>query len=218
MSQRVTPRLSLRPLRDEKSWLAIITVVCLTFLTSGCVSSPPENLNNLCKIFEEKGDWYEEAKASADKWGTSIPVLMAIIHQESKFEADIKPDFEWFLIVPLGRASSAYGYSQALDGTWDGYIKSSGNWGADRDEFDDAIDFIGWYNATSYRRNKIKRNDAYHLYLAYHEGHGGFEKRTFKNKAWLKKVAKKVSARATKYKKQYWGCAKKLEEDTGWFF
>ncbi len=210
MSQRVT--------FGERSWLAIIAVVCSALMMSGCVSSPPANVDNLCKIFEEKDDWYEDAKASADKWGTSIPVLMAIVHQESKFEADIKPEFKWFLIVPLGRASSAYGYSQALDDTWDGYIKSSGNWGADRDEFDDAIDFIGWYNATSYRRNKIKRNDAYHLYLAYHEGHGGFEKRTFKKKAWLTKVAKKVSARAIKYKKQYWGCAKKLEEDTGWFF
>ena len=194
--------------------LSIIFVfLCLT----GCVSSPPQNLDNMCKIFEEKGGWYEDAKASQEKWGTSIPVMMAIIHQESKFQGDIKPEFEWFFIIPLGRASSAYGYSQALDGTWDVYIKESGNWGADRDDFEDAIDFIGWYNAKSYKRNKIKRNDAYHLYLAYHEGQGGFERRTFKNKAWLKKVAKKVSARAIKYRKQYWGCKESLE-DTGWFF
>ena len=199
------------------SFLARATVLLTALLVVGCVSAPPQNLDNLCKIFEEKDGWHDDAKASADKWGTSIPVLMAIVHQESKFQADIKPEFKWFFIIPMGRASSAYGYSQALDQTWDGYIKDSGNWGADRDDFDDAIDFVGWYSATSYRRNKIKRNDAYHLYLAYHEGHGGFEKRSFKNKAWLKKVAKKVSARAIRYRKQYLGCPKSLE-DTGWFF
>ena len=194
-----------------------IAMAIVLLALSGCVSSPPQNLDDLCKIFDEKDDWHEDAKASADKWGTSVPVLMAIVHQESKFQADIKPEFEWYFVIPLGRASSAYGYSQALDQTWDGYVKDSGNWGADRDEFDDAIDFVGWYSATSYRRNKIKRDDAYHLYLAYHEGHGGFERRTFKSKAWLKKVAKKVSARAIRYRKQYQGCQKQLE-DTGWFF
>ena len=184
---------------------------------SGCASSPPQNLDNLCQIFEEKSGWHEDAKAATKKWGTSVPVMMAIIHQESKFQSDIKPEYQWYFFIPLGRASSAYGYSQALDDTWGAYIEKTGNWGADRDDFDDAIDFVGWYNAISYRRNNIKRNDTYHLYLAYHEGHGGFERRSFNKKLWLKKVAKKVSARAIKYRKQYQHCQKQLE-DTGWFF
>ena len=80
----------------------------------------------------------------------------------------------------------------------------------DRNDFGDAIDFIGWYNDQSYRVNGIKKDDAYHLYLAYHEGQGGFKKRTFRNKQWLKDVAKKVSARSRTYRKQLNGCEKKL--------
>ena len=45
-------------------------------------------------------------------------------------------------------------------------------YGADRDDFNDAIDFIGWYNDQSSRRSKISKSDAYNLYLAYHEGQG----------------------------------------------
>ena len=41
--------------------------------------------------------------------------------------------------------SSAYGYAQALEGTWDDYRKDTGRRGADRDDFADSSDFIGWY-------------------------------------------------------------------------
>jgi len=191
----------------------IISVGCLV----GCSTSPPKNIDNLCEIFRDKDDWYQDAEKSQAKWGTSIPVMMAFMHQESKFQSDIKPEFKWFLFIPLGRASSAYGYSQALDQTWDNYVDKSGNWGADRDDFADAIDFIGWYNAISYRRNKIKKDDAYHLYLAYHEGHGGFARRSFRKKSWLTKVAKKVSARSIRYRRQHNSCKTELQDD-GWFF
>ena len=195
-------------------WIKPFLIGIIVMLVSGCVTSPPRKIDNLCSIFREKGGWHEEALDAAKKWGTEVPVLMAIMHQESKFIGDNKPDFEWFLFVPLGRASSAYGYAQALDGTWNAYEKASGNRGADRDNFADAIDFIGWYNAQSYRRNGIRRNDTYHLYLAYHEGHGGFNRRSFKNKTWLKKVAKKVSARSIVYRRQYQSCKGSL--DDGW--
>jgi hypothetical protein len=51
------------------------------------------------------------------------------------------------------------------------------------DWYDYAIDFIGWYNRQSYQRSNIALNDSYHLYLAYHEGHGGFNRRSFKGKS-----------------------------------
>ncbi|MCG8316194.1 MAG: transglycosylase SLT domain-containing protein [Pseudomonadales bacterium] len=183
----------------------------------GCVSSPPKKIDNICSVFREKDDWHEDALEAAKKWGTEVPVLMAIMHQESKFVGDNKPAFEWFLIIPLGRASSAYGYAQALDETWDTYVRATGNWGADRDDFADAVDFIGWYSSESYRRNKIRRNDTYHLYLAYHEGHGGFERRSFRNKQWLKNIAKKVSGKSIAYRRQYAGCKDSLDSG-GWFW
>ncbi|MGQ9425345.1 transglycosylase SLT domain-containing protein [Gilvimarinus sp. F26214L] len=193
-------------------------LVSLAFvLISGCATSPPKAMDNVCHIFEEKSGWYKAAKKAQGRWGTPIPVTMAFIHQESRFHAKAKPPRRRFLwIFPGPRLSSAYGYPQAKDSTWDWYRTSSGNGWADRDDFADAVDFIGWYNAESRRRNRIAATDAYHLYLAYHEGHGGFERRSFRNKDWLKSVAKKVSARSIRYTRQLDSCRDELE-DSGWW-
>ena len=185
----------------------------------GCVTSPPTHVNNICHIFDEKSGWYDDAKDAQNKWGSSIAVMMAIMHQESRFQPKAKPHRTKILwVLPGPRKSSAYGFPQAKDGTWDWYIDQTGNWGADRDKFEDAIDFIGWYNHMSERKSGIKRNDTYHLYLAYHEGHGGFNRRTFKKKSWLTKVARKVSSRQASYQKQLAGCEKRLERSGWWFF
>ena len=77
-------------------------------------------------------------------------------------------------VIPLGRQSSALGYSQALDGTWDEYRSATGNRRADRTDIRDATDFVGWYSNKSRERNGIALNDARNLYLAYHDGHTGF--------------------------------------------
>ena len=195
-------------------------LVCLSLvLLAGCVTSPPRQIDNICHIFDEKNGWYEDAKASQKRWGTPIPIMMAFMHQESRFQPKAKPPRGKFLwIFPGPRASSAYGFSQAKTETWDWYIKSSGNRGADRDDFEDAVDFVGWYNRQSQKRSKIGLTSAYNLYLAYHEGHGGYNRRTYNKKAWLKTVAKKVSARAQTYGRQLKGCEKRLESSGWWFF
>jgi len=142
---------------------------------------------------------------------------MAFIHQESKFIDDARPPWEWFLwIIPTGRASSAFGYAQALDGTWLEYQRQTGNWGADRDEFEDAVDFIGWYNHKTLVRNRVDPHDAYSLYLAYHEGQGGFERGTYKKKKWLLNVARKVEKRSRMYQQQLQGCKSELDDDRFW--
>jgi hypothetical protein len=120
---------------------------------------------------------------------------MAIIHQESKFRRDARPPKKRVLgFIPWGRASSAYGYAQAKDDTWDWYISKTGNRGADRDDFEDAVDFVGWYCSMTHRTNGVSKWDAYNQYLAYHEGHGGYRRRTYNKKAWLLGVARKVEA------------------------
>jgi hypothetical protein len=118
--------------------------------------------------------------------------------------------------IPWTRPSDAYGYSQALDSTWEAYQRSAGRLGADRDDFADSIDFIGWYNQQSHLRNGIARGDTYRLYLAYHEGHGGFSRGSFRNKQWLMDVAGKVQRRAASYQSQLQGCEEDLK-DRGWF-
>lgn len=132
---------------------------------------------------------------------------MAIMHQESHFIADAQPPRKWLLgFIPLSRPSSAYGYAQALDGTWEQYLKTTSNWDADRSEFADATDFIGWYCDTTASRLGVSKWDARNLYLAYHEGMGGFQRKTYLNKPWLIKVADKVSKRASLFQGQLTDC------------
>lgn len=196
-------------------WL-LVGLVLLQIV--GCTTAPPRNPDNLCDIFEEKSRWYKDAKHAEKRWKSPIPTMMAMMHQESRFVAKAKPPRTKILwIFPGPRKSSAYGYSQAKDETWEWYQNNSGNNWSSRDNFGDAIDFLGWYNYQSGRLSKIKPNDTYHLYLAYHEGHGGFNRRTFRNKQWLKDVAKKVAARAYRYRKQLDSCRKDLESGF-WFW
>lgn len=187
-------------------------------LVVGCATRPPDDVDNLCAIFDDKGGWYDDARDAEKRWGTPVPVAMAILHQESRFVARAKPQRKRYLgIIPGPRPSDSYGYSQALKSTWESYERSAGRYGADRDDFADAIDFVGWYNHQSQRRNGIARDDAYRLYLAYHEGHGGYERGTYRGKDWLQGVARKVADRSVRYGRQLDGCRERLEAGRGWF-
>lgn len=193
------------------------TLLAGVLLIGGCSTSPPRNPHNGCRIFEEKSDWYEAARDSFEKWGVPIPVQLAIIYQESRFDDDAKPPRTKLLwVIPWTRKSSAYGYGQVLDATWDHYRRATGNGWADRDDFDDVADFIGWYGATASRKLGIAKEDAYHQYLAYHEGFAGYQKGTYRHKAWLQKVARKVEKRANLYRAQLAGCEDDLNR--GWSF
>ena len=193
-----------------------LALLLITIL-SGCTASQPKNTGDICAIFFEKDDWYDEAADARDDWGSPIPVMMAIMHQESRFDATAKPARKkLFGFIPWFRPSDAYGYSQALGSTWTGYERSAGRYSADRDDFGDAIDFIGWYNDQSRRRNGIALNDTYNLYLAYHEGHGGYSRASYRKKSWLPGVARKVQRQANTYQHQLQGCEEELK-DKGWF-
>jgi hypothetical protein len=198
------------------STLKAIAVLCAVFLAA-CSTTPPKNINDICDIFREKGGWYDDAKESFERWGVPIHVQLAIIHQESRFKYDARTEMQYFLwFIPIGRKSSAYGYAQVKDATWEWYMKSTDNWGADRDDFDDAVDFIGWYGKMSYDKLKISKWDAYSQYLAYHEGQGGYRKKSYNKKPWLIKVAKKVDKLAKTYRAQLSRCEDEL--NSSWWF
>lgn len=187
----------------------LLTFFLLATLTA-CTAVPPKNSDDLCATFTEKDEWYDDARKSYQKWGVPIPVLMAIMYQESHFVADAKPPRPWVLgIIPWFRDSSAYGYAQAKDETWDDYQGSAGSWWADRDEFDDSADFIGWYCHISHAKLHIAKSDAKNLYLAYHEGHSGYQHKTYLRKAWLRRIADKVSGKAKQFQRQLNQCKMK---------
>ena len=167
----------------------------------------PEPVENACAIVTERPHYVTAFQRAERRWGVEPHVLMAIIHQESKFIANNRPPRRFFLgIIPRGRASSAYGYAQALDGTWDDYKADAGRRFARRDNVDDATDFIGWYMRRTNSVNGIAMNDVYNQYLAYHEGHAGYRRGTYRSKAWLLNVAANVRSRAVTYERQLASC------------
>jgi hypothetical protein len=184
---------------------------------AGCATTPPENVENICAIFEDKSRWYRAAKQSEERWGTPIHVQMAIIRQESTFEFDARPPRRRLLgFIPWTRPSDAYGYAQALESTWDWYKEDTGRRFADRDDFEDAIDFVGWYTNISQQSVGISKWDPYNQYLAYHEGHTGWQRNSHRSKRWLTNTARRVDYRAREWGAQLRGCEKDL--DDGWWF
>ena len=194
-----------------------VAALMVVALLPACVTSPPKQVDNVCHIFREKSGWYGDAKESRARWGVPVSVSMAFMHQESRFVATAKPPRKklWG-VIPGPRPSDAYGYSQAKDSTWEWYQRSTGNYGADRDDFGDAIDFVGWYNNVSHKELGIDKQDAFRLYLAYHEGHGGYRKQSYRSKDWLVDVARKVDRQARRYNSQLQECSEGLEP-RGWF-
>lgn len=186
----------------------IVTCISLAIL-SGCatqVQPRPDNIENVCYIFTQYPEWYISAKRVEHEWGIPVPVQMAIIYQESSFDAKAQPSRRKLLwVIPWKRRSSAYGYSQALKNTWIEYEDSVGRT-CRRSDFHDAVDFIGWYGARIQKKFHLNKTDAYDLYLAYHEGSGGFARKTYLKKRWLIQVAHKVSARSQRYARQLTNC------------
>lgn len=168
----------------------------------------PRNQSDVCAIFAEFPHWRDAAIASSARWGAPVEVQMAIIWRESSFRSAVRPPKKYFMgVIPDGHVSSAYGYAQAIDGTWNWYREATGNDDADRTRFDHAADFVGWYMAQSVQQNGIGMHDAYNQYLAYHEGHAGHRNGSHLEKEWLMKAARDVASRAASYRGQLRHCS-----------
>jgi len=188
-----------------------IYVVLSLFLLSACgssIPSAPRNLDDACVIAAERPSWHKAMQNAQVKWGVPVAVQMATIYQESKFVGDARTPLSYKLgVIPMGRRSSAYGYSQAIDSTWDWYRRDTGNQSARRDDFSDAVDFMGWYMDQSEQKLGIKKTDARKHYLAYHDGHTGYRRGSYKRKSWLVRISKEVQDRAVMYSEQLAQCS-----------
>ena len=160
-------------------------IIFLSLLIVGCTATPPQQPDNICSIFKEKNSWYKAAIRTEKRWKLPPYVLMSFVFQESSYNAKAKPERDKLLgFIPWFRPSSAKGYSQALEKTWEDYQDETGNRFARRDNFSDSADFIGWYASKGYFQG-FEKQDARSLYLAYHEGYTGFRNKTYRKKQWL---------------------------------
>jgi hypothetical protein len=193
-----------------------IIMIASLFILTACATPPPKNPDNICEIFYENRSWYKSSKDMNETWGTPIHVPIAMMYQESSFKHDAAPPMQYFWFIPIGRASDAYGYAQAKTMTWDDYQRETGNNWASRDDFSDAIDFMGWFTYKTQKINGVSKWDAYNQYLNYHEGWGGYKKKSYNKKAWLIKVSRRVDQRSKKYAAQLKGCQDNLDSSWLW--
>ena len=174
---------------------------------SGQYRTAPQDLDNACSILQQRPAFRPAMERAERKWGVPVALQMATIYQESKFISNAKTPRKYFLgIIPNGRQSSAKGYAQAIDGTWEEYQRAENPYGS-RTDIKDATDFMGWYMAGSTKRLRIPLHDVRSQYLAYHEGRGGYQRGSYKSKKWLLDVADEVESRAITYSRQLTSCS-----------
>ena len=191
-----------------------LRLFAVAFLLAACGGgrefSAPRNLDDACALVRERPAYLSAMRDTERRWSVPVPVQMAIIHAESRFIGDARPPHRYAAgVIPIGRQSSALGYSQALDGTWEEYQRATGNRRAQRQDIRAATDFIGWYARESYERNGILPSDAERLYLAYHEGQAGYARQSYRAKPWLMDVADRVRDRAAMYDQQLRACGRR---------
>ena len=194
---------------DGSGFSRILAVAALGGLAA--CASPPRSINNVCAVFDQNGgffnNWRSAAGKAERKYGVPMHVLMATIRKESGFRHDARPPRKYYLgFIPGKRASSAYGFSQALDGTWDNYRRETGSYAARRTNFADAVDFVGWYHSQTATRFGLDPSDAFNLYLAYYSGWGGYAQGSWRSNPSLVGYARSTAQMAEDYKAQLQAC------------
>ena len=182
-------------------------LVLLAASCGGGSGTAPRQLDNACSIINERPEYLKAFRTVERRYGVPVHVQMATIYQESKFVSNARTPYRYAAgVIPLGRQSSAFGYSQALDGTWEEYLDQTGKRSARRDRIRDATDFMGWYMLETQSRLGVPVWDARNQYLAYHEGRTGFSRGSYNSKPWLVRVAGEVDQRAAMYAVQLQSC------------
>jgi hypothetical protein len=179
----------------------------LTVAACGGNYSAPRNLDDACGLARERPNYVRAMERTERHWGVPVHVQMAMMYQESKFIGNARTPHRYTLgVIPMGRQSTAYGYAQAIDGTWEDYQRETGKRGARRDRIDDATDFMGWYMSKTVEKNGVALDDTRNQYLAYHEGHSGFARASYNEKSWLMRISSEVASRAAMYQVQLASC------------
>jgi len=198
----------LRQLRQIHSAFVRFVILALSCVAlTACSSVGPREYPDACQIRSDHPSWFRALRSVEQRWNVPPNVILAVMYQESRFHATARtPRVYKFGIIPWGRQSTAYGFAQALDGTWEWYQDETGMDGARRDNFSDAVEFMGWYMHKTYEKTGVSKRDAYRQYLAYHQGHKGYLEGRYETIRWLKDVAKVVEDRSQRYGKQLQRC------------
>ena len=127
---------------------------CSAPVTTRASEAPSE----VCSVLA-RDDNASATQAASEKWGVPAPLMLGFMRQESHFRGNVGHP-----------ASSAYGYAQAVRGTWNLYRNETGKLEARRDDFSDSMDFIGWYISGTHERTGAPYSNTVKHYLAYSRG------------------------------------------------
>lgn len=189
---------------------SVFVVILLASALAGC-ATPPSHTRNACAIFDQRdsffNNWRSATEHASRQYGVPVPIILATIYTESGFRHNARPPrTKLFGFIPWKRQSTAYGYSQALDGTWDRYQRETGRGGARRTNYADAVQFIGWYHRDSHEKAGIPLNDPYNLYLAYHSGVEGYKRGSWRSRPEATRGAKRFTDITYTYARQLQSC------------
>ena len=136
------------------------------------------------------------------------------MNKESGFNRWAKPKrTKLFKIIPYKRPSTSFGYSQAVNKTWELYKTETDSPLALRGRFKDSVMFIGWYISKTHKINKVPLDDPYRQYLNYYLGWGNYAKKKYKTDKNSIIFAKKVEKQSKIYKNQLNECKKSLDRN-----
>ncbi|ASG68310.1 lipoprotein [Francisella halioticida] len=147
----------------KKQNLIIFIIFFLNTTNLFAKTENTSNKKNICQILKHHPNWRNSLKRVNKKYNISPAFTLAVIHQESKFHANAK-----------NRHSSAFGYAQALDGTWKIFQKTVKP-NAKRNDFNDSVEFVDWYMSQLTHNLHLKTSNSFNLYLAYLLGEGGYK-------------------------------------------
>ena len=188
-----------------------IYFIIFIFLVS--CSSVPKYPQNACKIFGEKYFYLKYSRAASKKWNVPISSILAVINKESGFRRFAKPRrTKLFKIIPYRRPSSSFGFSQAVNKTWDLYKKENNRPIALRMSFKNSSDFIGWYFWKTNKINKVSLKDTRNMYLNYYLGWTAYKKKAYQNDKKAIIFAMSVEKQAKIYKSQLRECKSVLNK------
>ncbi len=185
----------------------------IIFLLVSSCTSIPKYPQNACKIFGEKYSYLKYSRAASEKWGVPISSILAVINKESGFRRFAKPKrTRIFKIIPYKRPSSSFGFSQAVNKTWELYKRENNKPAALRISFKSSSDFIGWYFWKTNKINNISFTDTRNMYLNYYLGWNAYKNKAYHSDKKAIIFAKSVEKQAKIYKNQLRECKSILKK------
>jgi hypothetical protein len=185
------------PLRTASLTTMALLAALATVVTNGAPAAA--QTANMCTRISENPDWVGHLQAVEARWGVTPGTVMAILDQESRFNARAMGPGA---TGPAGQRN--FGYAQANLRTWNWFLQDSGwNGSRSRSDFEASAHFIGWHFDEHVSLINAPVSDVYRHYLVFKQGLGGYRRGA---PASSQRLARTIAGRAAAADRQLDGC------------